>query len=497
MINMTAGLILEYLDDNYHIEHSTEKTDFEVSLPVLGIIPAGSSNLFVCPDDIPCTRYDKQSMVICFSKEEFLKHRQDPALIVFVQSGEPLAVFNALLDFISRIISWETHLLKLMTRHATIKDLMEASIPVFENRISVVDSNLRVICFCAFNSAAGRVEINHNYDNVPSSIVSEFYQSYHLLTMKKQPFVYVEKKGNKRIDNYCINFFLRSNYIGSCALSSDFRPIRKYDYSLFRIFSEFVQHTIKAQKTLSNDSFVTERSIFKDLLENRVVSDDALTFSIKRMKKECRLADSEAIFWRCIYIQSIKKDSVELSEYLCDATEKAVRHSIAVEYNDGIAVLFMAGHPEDFTPILNDLKRLLDDFYLTAIAGEPFTDLYLIRKQAAMLYSILNNEKISHPTNLIYQKDVFVPHIISLIKESVPEDVLLTEGMSQLRKISTTTDYWQTLRVFLENECNATKTAKDLYIHRSTLLGRLEVIKKYVDLSSPDARFYAEVCTKV
>ena len=55
-------------------------------------------------------------------------------------------------------------------------------------------------------------------------------------------------------------------------------------------------------------------------------------------------------------------------------------------------------------------------------------------------------------------------------------------------------DYWHTLKIFLENEMNASKTARDLYIHRSTLLKRLETIEQVLDLSTPVKRFYLRYC---
>nr|WP_320025299.1 helix-turn-helix domain-containing protein [uncultured Acetobacterium sp.] len=40
------------------------------------------------------------------------------------------------------------------------------------------------------------------------------------------------------------------------------------------------------------------------------------------------------------------------------------------------------------------------------------------------------------------------------------------------------TDYVHTLQVFLDNNLNAVQTAKDLFIHRATIIYRLEQIKE-------------------
>ena len=50
----------------------------------------------------------------------------------------------------------------------------------------------------------------------------------------------------------------------------------------------------------------------------------------------------------------------------------------------------------------------------------------------------------------------------------------------------------KTLRTYLDENLNATRTAEALFIHRSTLLYRLEKIKEILqyDLDDPDENFY-------
>ena len=51
---------------------------------------------------------------------------------------------------------------------------------------------------------------------------------------------------------------------------------------------------------------------------------------------------------------------------------------------------------------------------------------------------------------------------------------------------------YETLRAFLQNQQSATKTAAALFIHRSTLLYRLDKIENLLksDLSDPDEQLY-------
>lgn len=57
----------------------------------------------------------------------------------------------------------------------------------------------------------------------------------------------------------------------------------------------------------------------------------------------------------------------------------------------------------------------------------------------------------------------------------------------------------ETLKLYLENERNATKTAKELYIHRSTLFYRLEKVQEILDMDLDDykARLYLQISFQI
>lgn len=54
------------------------------------------------------------------------------------------------------------------------------------------------------------------------------------------------------------------------------------------------------------------------------------------------------------------------------------------------------------------------------------------------------------------------------------------------------TEYMKTLRMYLDQQQNAVRTARELYIHRSTFLYRLEKIKEILesDLDDPEELLY-------
>ena len=77
----------------------------------------------------------------------------------------------------------------------------------------------------------------------------------------------------------------------------------------------------------------------------------------------------------------------------------------------------------------------------------------------------------------------------------------MTKGICQLLEhdLASQANYVTTLRTYLNNNMNITKTAEDLFVHRSTLLDRLKRIEGLLqtDLEDPDERLRLQITLKI
>ena len=80
----------------------------------------------------------------------------------------------------------------------------------------------------------------------------------------------------------------------------------------------------------------------------------------------------------------------------------------------------------------------------------------------------------------------------------LPVETLMGRGLRELLAYDKArgTQHVKTLDCYLRNECSASQTARELYVHRTSLLQRLEKIKQVLndDLESPNHRLYYRVC---
>lgn len=92
---------------------------------------------------------------------------------------------------------------------------------------------------------------------------------------------------------------------------------------------------------------------------------------------------------------------------------------------------------------------------------------------------------------------VTMTYILEQATRRLPGTMICHEGLLELKKHDeeNQTQYMETLRVYLEQHLSATQAARELFIHRSTFLYRLDRIREILqsDLDDPEEIFYLEL----
>lgn len=89
-----------------------------------------------------------------------------------------------------------------------------------------------------------------------------------------------------------------------------------------------------------------------------------------------------------------------------------------------------------------------------------------------------------------YFGQVALTYILEQATRRLPGTMICHEGLLELKKHDkeNQTQYMETLRVYLEQHLSATQAARELFIHRSTFLYRLDRIKEILqsELDDPE-----------
>ena len=112
-------------------------------------------------------------------------------------------------------------------------------------------------------------------------------------------------------------------------------------------------------------------------------------------------------------------------------------------------------------------------------------------RQASIASGCCSREK---GESLVFLRDCLLPYFLGQCTREMPLQALEAEGLAALRDydLRKGSDYWKTLDTYLKTEMSISRTSQALYIHRSSLLKRLEKINRLTgfDLEDPDTRLY-------
>ena len=412
---------------------------------------------------------------------------------VRTSDADILDVFNQTQRIYAKLLNWEAGLRRLLHEGADIREMVRISIPIFENRIIVVDSLLRTVAFCRSEEAEGHREIrlSDQVDRIPDSRVCGFRSSYYAMRETRRPFLYHDGE----YSSYCINLHLGSSYVGVCALTEDLRSFRESDFLLFQTFADVILQALNRQDGQPDGSLPTMKTILSRLLHSQAVDRKELDLVLDDLRRTCAVSDPSFL---CIVLKSRDGRKQLPAEYLCSVLEELLPRSSALEYDKTLAV-FCCIPSKDAQKtrrmLTNRLVPLLQKLNFFAGVSDSFTDIRGACSGYRQACCALETGVQQSPSDsLFYYTDYVLTYMLGHCSGGLNAQEIMPSGLLQLKDSERGSMDLETLRCYLDNECNASRTAEAMYLHRSSLAPRLERIRSYVDLDTPEQRLYLRIC---
>lgn len=386
----------------------------------------------------------------------------------------------------------------LMENKAEISEFVQASIPIFNNCIAITDYDLRLLVNCVVHEESGhkKIVISNHYDRIPESI-SIIIQNAHLQNQfRKEPFTIYGQENDPDGENYCINLFFGDDYAGTCTLLSQIRPIRQSDLLLFQLFADYIRRVLSDRVRMAPKQFISIKAIFSELLQSFPVSKGDFNWALELMRRNMKIHGLQFGYWYCLVIRSANSKKNLPEGYLCTTLENMLPHATAVPYEESIVCLCMLPAGQNYDEIIcSVLQPYLENMNFRTGISAPFQDILKARDYYLQALAVLQTGLRRQPDLFIYHfKDQILSYMLQNCVGEFEADMLLTQGLAEICSNDSGVDYWETLRCYLDNECNASHTAKELFVHRSTLLQRLEKLKTIVDFDTPEQRLYLRNC---
>jgi|GEM_PF-3392347 len=377
----------------------------------------------------------------------------------------------------------------IIYKHQDIDSIIDAASLVFENSLILSDNSFSVIACTSFVDT-----YNPNPDDALWEFISlnRYYPSEYtdyaldnrLHTRLINPEPEISKDEGFKARYYSRKIYVDEKNIGFVTLVEHRRPITEDDTYLLKEFTHVLKvalERIKMKKESSDDKY---SYVISELLTSKPDS--------SRLRNRLNYSGLNPLTYLNVLI--FKKMSLERDipvEYLLRSTEGFVSGGKGVVYSeDSVAFIAMRSNLED--DCITDRDALSDFLKKRNIAlGISYTyknigNSSLHVKDAE--YAIEAGRRL-HPRNLIYDYEKYCVYS-AISKNLSPDDCLslVNPRIGMIREYDRMhgTDYYETLRAYLESNLKMNATAKALNLHRNTVDYRITKLKESFGIDPED-----------
>lgn len=414
-----------------------------------------------------------------------------------ILAEEPLEVselFNQVQIIFETFRRWELQMEDIAQHDTGIQEILERSQPFFEgNFFLMLDVNYRVMA-----TTSEHAYVMDQTGRTPYSVQTRFKKDpeYTRMRYHRETFLYRGLYFDHDILTHHI--FINEELCGTFTLTEKESPITDGRWTLFNRLARIVTGFYRQRFYLLHSSALPPAAAFSHLLSGEMVSAQDLSQSLKSVGWE--LEDEYAVCHISVHESDKKIRSVS---YLCQQLEAVLVCALAVEHQTDIAVLLncskFAARPGDSQ---DTFHTFLEETMLQAGISRTFRGVMQLKNYYHQARAAIQVGSSVHPDRPVYRfTDYLMSYMLSNIPGDIEVDSLCPEGLLTIREWDRKkgASYLQTLDTWFRTGCNATRSAKELYINRSTFLERMARIRKLlgVDLEDYDTRLYLMICLRL
>ncbi len=500
-MQISGDIIYGFLAKRYSLERYGKGIHAkELSLPTFWErgAKAAPGHIYVAHTaDLP-RKPPEECLVICDGTRPPKVWNMWPCDVIYVAGarGGLVELFNSVQGILDMLVTWAAHMQALQMGGASVRDLVEESMRIFENRITICDYELRILATCEIDDAHPEqgVHMTDRLDRIPAGHIPSIIAARPSAIKNREPYFFDAAEGTQ---TYCINLFLGNTYIGSCSLQEQAHPLERYELELFQIFAEYVRGMLALQARSVGNQLLTARTIFEQLLNGYPVSKSDMDHALKLIELNLGKSSIDNCKWCCVVIQNIHSGRTLPEKYLCTTIESILPNATALVFGESVVAFCLIGSARHRVhEICDPLQAYIDDMGFKAGISRTFIDPFHARDYYRQALAALETGFECNPERSWFLfGDYALEYMLHRCCGDFETEMMVPPDLVRLyRNSSPDVDYIDTLRAFLDNDCKITKTANEMYLHRTTLVKRLEKIRGYIDLDDPARALYLRVC---
>ncbi|MCD8149395.1 MAG: helix-turn-helix domain-containing protein [Clostridiales bacterium] len=416
---------------------------------------------------------EKKDCVVCMQRGSYL----------LLNTTDVYQVFNVILNAFDQYDKWYQTIQTAIADGVMLKEIIDLFGEVLPYPLLILDSAQTRL---ATSSDFGLGTVDDMWDSLltTGSIGMENMlkcsPDYQTKIPLRTP--YEMPKGFFPYESYCQNIYVKDEFMGFISLIIKDDVFSMRDRDIFSILHESICYWFALYA--DRNEILMKNSIFHELVHRDYTHLEQFAQALQTMGWE---AEDEKI----IVILNCISDNVNMNLHIIKTFNRNYLELYAVAIDNQIVLLCDTTRlcEEQFIQYLEPIIQ--NSGYYGGIS-HTFTNLHDIAHFYMQARIALENgtPKIGEITSC---ENHILPYVLKLIQTNTQLDIS-HPALGKLQEYDEKhhTNYYDLLYLYLQNECNQTRTAELAHLHRSTLIQKINRITSIsgIDLSDYRTRFY-------
>lgn len=409
-------------------------------------------------------------------------------LIELPEDASVIRAMNAIMAVFEYYGKWEDSLRSIFLRGGSVKEMMDASAPIFGNPIGVHDATLTCVAETDYSDQAeeDRVTRHRKDPNYISSIIEDpdFTDS-----LRHTSAVIMTSPSNPKRHSLFRNIFFDGEFLYRIVITERCKKLDQQDIQLLELMASYIIPILTPstwQTSVPTVPMVLERILSGEIQESQIVS---RCFQARGWKN--------TDYYLCIVFDHSDIDIfANIEKAICQSLRQLMPNSEVFIYDKKVVSLINMGseklHPGSLSPNYAEFMR---DMNMKCGVSSIMHGALNFRAQYMQACDALRiGQRLFQHFWQFYFDDMAPYYLMEQCTRELPvEAVCAAEILSMVEyDASHDTEYFQTAKEYLDCGMSLSRASERLFIHRATLIYRLKKIEELFrcDFKSPIKRVY-------
>lgn len=457
--------------------------------PLLRIKP-DAVYLVVNPKEFPrdCQNVRSTFVILGHLKPEILEETCHDVICVSSDCGLG-KIYETILEQIDLYGRWEEEMNRILLQGGSAEELCQTAVPFFDNPMLIAASDFKVIAVgeSKLHPFSKKVQDENGYLSEPR-IVSLLSGT---VSAQRSENVHFNITFDNKISTLRMTIESHQQVLGYVCIDDTARPFTDADYTRLCMMEQYIRKYVQISPNFRNAAFQNLKSCLSESLHSGQVNAFELRSALNAMQWKM-----EDTYLCCTLRVRDRQAKQHVANYLCGYMEHHAGGLVTIRHNDNVYALCnleqMELGQEQWRVYL---EKLGTDYGVSAGLSTPFENAVFLCdyfRQAEAALQFCSEQK--RQMGVFFFEECRLPYILQHGLGSLPLRVLLTREMQMFLETDAENNFenYKILRCYIRNNLNISETTAELFLHRSSLIYRLDKIKKMLgsDLSQKEEQLY-------